>query len=125
MSEDRTMEKSHTIKINTEFMESFIKQQTAILESFLNEFCKVNGIKETELKNHLSVASCPPDHSIMAVNVDDTRDIKFGVKTNIKTKDGSFFPVFEVFGEYTDCKDNYPETTALITSIKNGGNSGK
>ena len=103
---------------------SFIKQQTAILESFLNEFCKVNGIKETELKNYLSVASCPPDDSVMVVNADDTRDIKFGIKMSITTKDGSFFLAFEVFGEYTDCKDSYPETTAFINSIKNGGDSG-
>lgn len=105
-------------------MESFIKQQTNVLESFLNEFCKVNGIEETELKNHLSVASCPPDNSIMAVSADDPRDIKFGVKMNIKHEDGGFFPVFEVFGEYLECKDSYPETTALIDSIKYGGDTG-
>lgn len=101
-------------------VENCIKQQTVILESFLYEFCKVNGIEESELKNHLCVGTCFKDHSVMAINANDLRDVKFGIK--IISNEGH--PSFEIFGEYLGCEDNYPETKNLIYSIKNGGNTG-
>lgn len=124
ISRGKLMTKSHVIKkINTEFMRVFIKQQTAILESFLNEFCRVNGIKESELKDVLHVVSCPADNSIMIVNVDDIRDIKFGVQIKVVTGKGGFSARAYPCGEYLECEDKYPDTTRLIEKI-NGGNTG-
>lgn len=94
--------------------DNVIKEQLKLVETYLFEFCEVNGIPESELKNHLVVASCVLDNSIMAINADDQRDVKFGVKSD----SGSF----EIFGEFIDCKDKFPKTLKLIE--ENGGNTG-
>lgn len=91
-----------------------LKKQVKFVETYLLEFCEVNGVQESELKNHLVVASCVPDSSIMAINADDQRDVKFGVKSNTDS--------FEIFGEFLDCKDKFPKTLKLIE--ENGGNTG-
>lgn len=101
----------------------YLVQQKALVETFLFEFCKVNGIKEKELRHHLQVASCMEDNSLMAVNADDVRDVKFGVKLMVKTENGKFSAEFIPFGEYLDHTDMYPETTKLIEEMKNGGNT--
>lgn len=97
---------------------SILKKQIEFVETYLLEFCEVNGVQESELKNRLSVASCVPDNSIMVINSDDQRDIKFGVKLGV-TKDGSSF---EVFGEFLEHKDKFPKTAKLIE--QNGGSAG-
>lgn len=104
--------------------EKIIEEQTNLIGVFLNEFCKVNDIKESELKNNLKVVSYPTDLSIMVVNVDDIRDVKFGVKGRVKTEKGSFLTYFDLFGEYLDYQDKYPETTKFIEHLENEGNTG-
>lgn len=83
-----------------------LKRQVQFVETYLLEFCEVNGIKENELKNHLIVISCVPDKSIMVVNVDDQRDVKFGAKLNGVS--------IEVFGEFLEHKDKFPKTAKLV-----------
>ena len=91
--------------------DDILKKQMAFVETFLNEFCEVKGIKEAELKEHLQIATCVPDNSVMVVNVDDIRDVKFGVKLVAETDNIEF----EVFGEYLDQKDEYPKLWNLLT----------
>lgn len=107
-----------------EIMKGFVELQLAVLREFLTEFCCVNGIEEKELKTYLKVASCPSDNSIVVVNADDIRDIKFGVKLDIETKEGIFLPTYSYFGEFLDLKDKYPKTTKLLEDINNGGRTG-
>lgn len=97
-----------------------LKKQTSLIETFLFEFCKVNGIEENELSKHLQIAVCTGDKSVMAVNTDDIRDVKFGVKVNLESDKIKF----EVFGEYLEHKDKYPKTTKFAEVIENGGLAG-
>lgn len=129
MNADNKLE-NPTLQIKQFNMETkMLQKQVQIMETYLTEFCEVNGIKENEIKNHLVVATCPPESSIMAVNVDDNRDVKFGLKITIDKVTNPFEVTFkvtlEVFGEYTDCKSEYPKTTKLLELMKttNGGNS--
>lgn len=107
-----------------------LKKQIKLVETYLLEFCEVNGIEERDIKNYLVVGSCPPDNVIAAVNVDDNRDIKFGTRIKIVNGENPFDsmcqPMLEVFGEYLECKDKYPKTTKLIESmgIENGRDTG-
>lgn len=92
-----------------------LKKQTSLIETFLFEFCEVNGIEENELSKHLQIAVCTGDKSVMAVNTDDIRDVKFGVKVNLEPDKIKF----EVFGEYLDHKDKYPKTAKFAEVIEN------
>lgn len=121
MSEDRTIleiphfEKDKQLKDYVmKITNDILKKQVNLVETYLLEFCEVNGVQESELKNHLVVASCVPDNFIMAINADDQRDVKFGVKLNVDS--------FEIFGEFLDCKGKFPKTLKLIE--ENGGNTG-
>ena len=110
MNEDKVAKNPTLLetKIETDMKcsEKSIKEVTKLVETFLLEFCEVNGISENELKNHLVVRTSPADLSILVINVDDERDVKFGVKLN-----GSSF---EIFGEFLNCKDKFPKTAKLI-----------
>ena len=88
-----------------EGIDSIIKRQVKLVETFLFEFCEVNGIKESDLKNHLLIESCIPDNSIMVINKDDQRDVKFGVRMNVS---------FEIFGEFLEYRDKFLKTTKMI-----------
>lgn len=125
MSEDRvTLEIPHFEKGEQlkdcimKISNNILKRRVKLVETYLLEFCEVNGVQESEIKNHLAVASCVPDNSILVINSDDQRDIKFGVKLGV-TKDGSSF---EVFGEFLEHKDKFPKTVKLIE--ENGGSTG-
>ena len=50
------------------------------------------------------MVSSPEDSSILVVNVDDQRDVKFGVTLGDK---------IETFGEYTEQKELYTETSLM------------
>lgn len=100
--------------------EETILQQATLVESFLGEFCKVNEIKEEELKDTLSVVTLLSDNAIMAVSVDDVKDVKFGVKFKVKNDEGMFSLTFEVFGDYIHNKEYYPETTRLLNEFTHG-----
>lgn len=88
-----------------ESIDSIIKRQVKLVETFLFEFCEVNGIKESDLKNHLLIESCIPDNSIMVIDKDDQRDIKFGVRVNVS---------LEIFGEFLEHKDKFLKTAKMI-----------
>lgn len=90
------------------------EKQTALVETFLNEFCGVNELKEVDLKEHVQIVSCPSDNTLLVVNADDERDIKFGVRSNISISEANFLVNFEVFGEYLSHKEDYPQTTKLL-----------
>lgn len=116
MSEDKiTLEIPHFEKYEQlkDYGMDILKKQVKLVETYLLEFCEVNGIKENELKNHLVVASCVPGNSIMVINLDDKRDIKFGVNWGASS--------FEVFGEFLEHKDKFPKTIKLIE--ENGGST--
>lgn len=87
-----------------------VKEQVKLVETYLLEFCEVKEVRERELKNHLAVVSCVQDSSIMVINADDERDVKFGIKLHV----GSF----EIFGEFLDHKDSFPKTLKLIKENK-------
>lgn len=96
--------------------------QTTIVETFLEEFCAVMGVKKRSLRRLLHIVTCPSDNSILVVNSDDERDVKFGVKPIITTEENEFSIKFTVFGEYLTRKEDYPKTTKCI--IENGGITG-
>lgn len=117
MSEDRiTLEIPHFEKDEQlkdcimKISDNILRRRIKLVETYLLEFCEVNGVQESELKNHLVVASCMPDNCILVINSDDQRDVKFGVKLGA-TKDGISF---EVFGEFLEHKDKFPKTAKLI-----------
>lgn len=114
MSEDKVAKNPTLLetKIETDMKcsEKSIREATKLVETFLLEFCEVNGISENELKNHLAVRTSPADLSILVINADDERDVKFGVK--IITDEGN--ETYDIFGEYTDMRENYPKTTKTI-----------
>lgn len=103
--------------------DNVIKEQLKLVETYLLEFCEVNGIPESELKNHLVVTRYLSDNSVMAVNVDDQRDVKFGTRIKVFHEEKEPFDVkFEigVFGEFLEHKDKFPKTLKRIE--ENGGN---
>lgn len=114
MNEDR-VNKNPTLletkmKTDMKCSEKSIKEVTKFVETFLFEFCEVNGISENELKNHLVVRTSPADLSILVINVDDERDVKFGVKITYDEENETY----DIFGEYTDMRESYPKTTKAI-----------
>lgn len=102
-----------TIKDTFNMNREMLSKITTLVETYLCEFCEVKGITENELKDLLMVASCPSDASILVVNKDDTRDVKFGVKVKHELTKVSI----EVFGEYTEQSDDYPKTKELFSKI--------
>ena len=90
--------------------EKIIRKATKFVETFLLEFCEVNGISENELKNHLLVRTSPADLSILVINVDDERDVKFGVRIPYDEENDAY----DIFGEYTGMRESYPKTTKTI-----------
>lgn len=99
--------------------DNVIKEQLKLVETYLLEFCEVNGIPESELKNHLVVARYLSDNSVMAVNVDDQRDVKFGTRIKVLHEEKEPFDIeftFEigVFGEFLEHKDKFPKTLKRI-----------
>ena len=107
-----------------------VKKQIKLVETYLLEFCEVNGIDERDIKDYLVVGVCPPDNMVAAVNVDDNRDVKFGTRIKAFHGENPFDSMcqstIEVFGEYLEYKDKYPKTTKLIESmgIENGRDAG-
>lgn len=93
-----------------------LRKQILLMETFLFEFCEVNGIVEEDLYKHLQVAVCTGDKSVMAVNADDIRDIKFCVKVDAVNEKGNLITKFDAYGEKLD---KYPKTFKLIEEIKN------
>lgn len=89
--------------MNTDEMKK-IEEMTELVGCFLLEFCNVNNITEDSLKDYVNVVSSPEDSSILVVNVDDKRDVKFGVTLGDK---------IETFGEYTKNKELYTETSSM------------
>lgn len=105
--------------------DNVIKEQLKLVETYLLEFCEVNGIPESELENHLVVARCLSDYSVMAVNVDDQRDVKFGTRIKVLHEEKESFDIeftfeIEIFGEFLEHKDKFPKTLKRIE--ENGGN---
>ena len=97
--------------MRTEMNKDRLKRQVDIMKTYLYEFCEVNGIEESELKNYLTIVSCPSDFSIMAINVNDDRDIKFGIKSDMESENGT------LFGEFLLTKDKFPKT---MNAYENG-----
>lgn len=130
MSRDKVFLKPHTSEINnnkdyTMAFDNVIKEQLKLVETYLLEFCEVNGIPESELKNHLVVARYLSDNSVMAVNVDDQRDVKFGTRIKVLHEEKESFDIeftfeIEIFGEFLEHKDKFPKTLKRIE--ENGGN---
>ena len=89
--------------MNTDEMKK-LEEMTELVGCFLLEFCNVNNITEDCLKDYVNVVSSPEDSSILVVNVDDKRDVKFGVTLGDK---------IETFGEYTKNKELYTETSSM------------
>lgn len=87
-----------------------LKKQLKLVENYLLEFCEVNGIPESALKEHLTLISHASDKSIMVVASDNWKDVKFGVRQ----KEG----FIEVFGKFLEHECNFSTTAKLIR--KNG-----
>lgn len=123
MSRDKVFLKPHTSEINnkdyTMAFDNVIKEQLKLVETYLLEFCEVNGIPESELKNHLVVERYLSDYSVMAVNVDDQRDVKFGTRIKVLHEEKESFDIeftleIEIFGEFLEHKDKFPKTLKRI-----------
>ncbi len=93
-----------------------IEKQMFLVETFLNEFCKVKGIKETELSDHLCIKTDPMDNTVTVSDL--VGNAVFGVKTTLSTEEGTFVPLFKTFGTYLESVEDYPETTKIA---ENGG----
>lgn len=119
MKADNTLKENPTSQ-NSEIMK-VIEQQISFVETFLGEFCKVNGIGESDLRRTIRVKAFPTDSTIMVVDAENEEDVKFGVKSYINTSEGKFVVNFEVFGEFTEHKDLYPKTTKHLSD---GGGTG-
>ena len=113
--ENPTSQNSETMKV--------IEQQISFVETFLGEFCKVNGIGANDLKRAIRVKAFPTDSTITVVDAENENDVKFGVKSHIAISEGKFMVNFEVFGEFIEHKDLYPNTTKQLSDGGNTGNS--
>lgn len=85
-----------------------IEKMIELVGCFLLEFCKVEGVSEENLKDNVNVISSPEESSILVVNVNDNRDVKFGVTLGDN---------IEIFGEYTEKKDVYQETSVMESRL--------
>lgn len=123
MNKDKVQSKNPTpITIIEEVMKVF-ESQTLIVETFLMEFCRVNGIEESALNERLQIVACLADSSISVINVKESKNVEFEVKSVVDTSSRVSFSVrYEVTGEYLNHKEDYPETTKLLESY-GGGNA--
>lgn len=104
---------------NTEIM-NVIDQQLSFVETFLREFCKVHNFGENELRQKIQVLTYPPEGTILVVDAENNKNVKFGITSHLKTSEKKFLVNFEVFGEFIHQKENYPETLKAL----NDGDTG-
>lgn len=97
------------------------KKETKLLETYLLEYCEVNGVKETDLKELLAVGVFPQDNSTVVFNVNDKRDVKIGVKyySEYSPTRKAIVQGFTVSGEFMEEKDKYPKTAKYLEEISN------
>lgn len=83
------------------------KRETELLETYLLEYCEINGVDEKELTGTLFVKYSAEDNSLMVVNKDDERDVKIGVQC-------FFGDLFGIFGEFAEESEKYPKTSDYL-----------
>lgn len=88
--------------------------QSKLIEVYLKEYLSVNNIKESELRDNLTVVFNKEDSSV-TIHGKDSKII-FGVKWHFLLNDS---PIVEVFGEYIASKGAYPLTDTYLKTIKN------
>lgn len=103
----------------TMITKKMLEEQIALVESFLYEFCGVSGLEESELKEHVEVATIASDNVVMVVD-SSSEKILFGVRMKVKKAESNLVGCTEVLGEYTQCMDKYPRTTEMFLSTSNG-----
>lgn len=97
-------------------MENFDLQATAI-DSYLREYCEVNGISETDLSSSVGIFTSRDPLIVAVVDVSHLEEGKLNVKFGF-TPNGE-----SVFGSYVNEMDKYPKTTKLLTEY--GGKIGQ
>lgn len=126
MNEDKSkLEIPHFVELKNlgmKLADNFIRTQIALVECYLMEYCEAYGIKETELKDYLIIGTCPPENSIWVRNVDDERDVKFGVAIIVEEHNEGLMHTmkFDVYGKDLE---KFPKTSKLIEDVKNGRNN--
>lgn len=88
--------------------------QTLLLETYLKEYCEVNGITEEDLKKDFQVATCPSDFSVVIESTKTPKMTLFGVRFKVELVPDKCY--FSVFGSFVQHKDKYPKTVALMAS---------
>lgn len=84
-----------------------------ILNSFLCEYCEVNGIKEDELKNHLEVVHNPLK-GILLVREGDVEVLR-ETFSGLKQEEGNYSLNYDI---YLMDKEQYPKTLSFIKEVK-------
>lgn len=97
-----------------EEIKTIFEKQVSLIETYLSEFCEVNGISENGLKGKLKLISYPVDNTISVVDSDNK--VKFGVTVSTDIEKESI--IFNVFGEYLANKESFPKTTNYINSLE-------
>lgn len=85
--------------------EALLEKKIEAVKSFLNEFCTLNGIKETSLKEHVKVIARYYDEAVYVTAANDENDIKFGMRGLAET---------ELFGSFLTEREQYPKTIKLL-----------
>lgn len=91
------------------------KIQTSIVECYLMEYCKVNGVKETDLSEKLNLFTTK-DCFVEVVSENNVLDVKIGVKHTCKDDEEKFI----IYGEYLSEVEKYPKTTKLLEKYGTG-----
>lgn len=97
------------------------EKQVKIVEQYLTEYCKVNSVKESELKEHVIVEYVKDKDAVIVRNADDSRDIKIGVVCSYEYSPvlGSLVYNQEVIGSFITESDMFPLTLGMVNSKTN------
>lgn len=94
------------------------ERQVKIVEQYLTEYCKVNSIKESELKEYVTVEYVKDKDAVIVSNADDSREIKIGVVCSYGYSPilGSLVYTQEITGSVLQEQDKYPLTFGMVNS---------
>lgn len=91
------------------------KVQTSIIECYLMEYCEVNGVKETDLNERLSLFTTA-DYSVEVIGGEDTSDVKIGVRYSCEDSKH----ILTIYGECLSETEKYPKTFNLLEKYGTG-----
>lgn len=107
-------------KLNAEqekIAQEIIKNETALLEVFLMEYCKVQGLEEKDLRSNVQIVHYHSNHTVAIVSVENVEDVKLGIQYHSEMIKGECRQWIELYGAFISEKSKYPKTVEFWNSI--------